>query len=281
MVHNDNVSHLSLDSIQAHLSTSAIGRSAWLNEVWDCIGSTNERAMELAKSGAPHGVIVAAREQTAGRGRLGRTWTSPADAGVYVSFVLRPKEKPAALPVYTLAAGVAAVQAIADVASVAVGLKWVNDLVYDGSKIGGILAELASDVTGSDNGSALVIGIGINVEFNESELPPELIGKMNWLANISGKEVDRNQLVARLAHHLEKLSFVLADDGAAEICRLWRTHAAMLGQKLKVIAGKETFEALACDIDDSGALIVEKANGEKSKLYAGEVSIRGIDGNYI
>jgi BirA family biotin operon repressor/biotin-[acetyl-CoA-carboxylase] ligase len=200
---------------------------------------------------------------------------------VYVSFVLRPKEKPAALPVYTLAAGVAAVQAIADVASVAVGLKWVNDLVYDGSKIGGILAELASDVTGSDNGSALVIGIGINVEFNESELPPELIGKMNWLANISGKEVDRNQLVARLAHHLEKLSFVLADDGAAEICRLWRTHAAMLGQKLKVIAGKETFEALACDIDDSGALIVEKANGEKSKLYAGEVSIRGIDGNYI
>ncbi|HEY9720025.1 MAG TPA: biotin--[acetyl-CoA-carboxylase] ligase, partial [Trichormus sp.] len=123
---------LVLEKIEKRLTSGVIGRSSWNNELWQTIDSTNSRAAQLAAEGAPEGVIVLARQQTAGRGRLGRVWVSPPDAGIYLSVILRPAELlPAELALITLAVGVAVSSAIERCAGVKVGLKWVNDLVFE------------------------------------------------------------------------------------------------------------------------------------------------------
>src|SRR5215470_16608177 len=121
---------VTLDRLESQLATGRFGRAAgWANELWDSIDSTNNRAAELAGSGAPEGVLVIARQQTAGRGRQGRTWISPPDSGVYVSLLLRPRLPSTQMPMHTIACGVAAARAIESCAGVRIGLKWVNDLV--------------------------------------------------------------------------------------------------------------------------------------------------------
>src|SRR5277367_5956586 len=145
---------LSLEEIQKHLETRIIGHSDRANELWEEIGSTNTRVCELAAEGASEGVFVVARQQTAGRGRLGRVWVSPPDAGVYFSFLIKPAKPLNNIPLITLAAGLACAEAIHGVLGIRIGIKWVNDLILSGRKVGGILSELC--------GQAVVIGIGIN-----------------------------------------------------------------------------------------------------------------------
>ena len=278
-------SYLNLDSLQAHLATKIIGRAgSWENEVFDTIDSTNARARQLAELGAPEGVIVAARQQSAGRGRLGRSWVSPLDAGVYVSFLLRPSVQPSSMSIYTLAAGVASAGAIAQVTGVTIGLKWVNDLVYDRRKVGGILSELVTTEGAPHavpNRRALIIGCGINLCLKEADLPAELFGKVDWLERICRKKIDANILVAELALQLEEVCQMIAAGNTAAICDRWRGYAVMLGQPVKVISENATYEGVACDIDATGALIVDKIDGEKVVLHAGEISVRGVDGGYV
>src|SRR5688572_30152132 len=134
--------HLNLTTLNALLQTTQMGKSSVPNEVWDEIDSTNTRATQLAAEGAPHGVIVAARQQNAGRGRQGRVWVSPPDAGLYISFLLRPKIALQQLPLISLGVGVAVARAVHNTCGIEVGLKWVNDVVYAHRKLGGILAEM-------------------------------------------------------------------------------------------------------------------------------------------
>ncbi len=268
---------LDLEKIESRLRTNFIARPPGRqNELWESINSTNTRATELALEGGAHGTLVLARQQSAGRGRLGRQWVSPADSGIYASFLLRPD--PTSLPnlsTITLAVGVAVARAIRNSVGVDVGLKWVNDLVVDGRKLGGILCEMSA----RPSGNALIIGIGINIRFDVDELPDDLREKMTWLERITGQPVDPNVVIAEIANQLEEVYFLLLDKQSDLVLADWRKRSITLGRRIIATSGERTIEGEAIDIAPSGALIVDDGK-EKIELHAGEISIRNADGSY-
>ncbi len=151
---------------------------------FETLDSTNDLAKQLAAQGAPEGAVVVAEAQTGGRGRLGREWNSPPGVGLYVSLVLRPMLPPMELPQITLTTAVAVVRAVRRVAGVAPGIKWPNDLLLDGKKLGGILTEMETE---SDRIRHVVVGLGLNV--NNPEFPPELAATATSLALAAGGDV--------------------------------------------------------------------------------------------
>lgn len=280
--------HLNLSAIQAQLNTKRLGKApGYDNELWDYLDSTNNRALELAAQGAPEGVIVVARQQTAGRGRLGRVWISPADSGIYASFLLRPQCSHKDLPLHTLACGVAAAQAIWDCVGLRIGLKWVNDLVFNGKKLGGILAEMPSSLshkstkTEPTQSPALVAGFGINMRFTPEDIPAELRVQIDSLEAIAGQPINPNLLLASLATNLEKVYDELNAGYTKKILELWKDYAVTLGRPIRAVSGNMTVEGLAVDISHTGGLIVETKDKNRVVLHAGEITIRGADGTYV
>lgn len=275
--------HLQLDALESHLATRIVGRApGYRNEIWDTIGSTNDRAADLAREGAPEGLIVAARQQTQGRGRQGRTWESPLDSGLYISFLLRPLLAPAQLPVVSLATGVAAARAIENVAGIKIGLKWVNDLIYGGRKLGGILTEMPtpSGVNGESMPPALVIGIGINLRAHLMHVPPELAHLVVHLDTACGQDVDTNMLAAALALEIERVYEQLLAGQQKALLQQWKHYAVTIGRDVRVTSGDTTLEGTAVDIGDDGALIVVDEQKHRHVVYAGAVSVRAADGSY-
>jgi BirA family biotin operon repressor/biotin-[acetyl-CoA-carboxylase] ligase len=276
---------LDLSIIESCLATRIIGRpSGSKNELWEQIDSTNSRALVLAQEGAAEGVLVLAHSQNAGRGRLGRRWLSPKGAGLYLSVLLRPERLMAGLPLITIASGLAAAMAVEITTGIRLQLKWVNDLVSQGRKVGGILAELQtqpltnkSEVAGFHQ--ALVVGIGINISSKGVELPQELSGKVQWLEDIAPQSVDRNLLVSQIAYELEQALNLIWAGQTSAILDAWRCYSATLGETVKAEVGDSMIEGLAVDITDSGALLVKTTSG-MHELHAGEVSIRRSDGSY-
>lgn len=266
---------LNLGEFEAHLKTQFVGRQP--NELWDEIDSTNTRAAALAALGAPEGSVVLARQQTAGRGRQGRTWVSPPDAGVFVSFILRPTLAPQAVPLMSLATGVAVVDAIAEVTGLQAGLKWVNDIVAGGKKLGGILAEMTTDT--SSNSRSLIVGVGLNVRLRDQDLDDDLRARVDWLERLSGQAIDYNLLVAALANNLEQRYIDLRDGQRLQIVDMWKRRSVTLGSAVRATSGDTITEGTAIDIDENGALVLSTAAGEV-KLHAGEISIRNLDGSY-
>ena len=239
----------------------------------ETIGSTNDRAKELARAGAPEGTIVLAEAQSAGRGRLGRSFHSPSRDGIYLSLILRPNCPPAKIMHLTCAVGVAACDAIEDVTGFRPGIKWINDLVANGKKLGGILTELSID---SKTGLVdwVVVGIGINC--NQSDFPPELAGIACSLAQITGLAVDRSQLAEMLILQLHQIAPMLLS-AQAEIMARYRANCVTIGQDVTVI-GSDSRRAKALDVTDSGALLVDYGDGVAQAVNSGEVSVRGLLG---
>jgi len=262
---------LDLQSIEAQLGSRELCRNT-TNEVWLEIGSTNTRALELARVEGRTDFFVAARQQVAGRGRLGRKWETPRDAGIAFSLLIKPDFDTQQLSLITMAAGVAVARAIEAVLGFKPGLKWVNDVVYNGRKLAGILAEM--------NGPALVIGIGINLRFDDVELPDDLSQKIEWLERIDGVPVDPNILVANLIKQLEICIDELAKGNQAAITSAWKVYSVTLGKDVEATAGNLTLSGRAVDIDRDGALLIEDAQGEQHRLHAGEISLRMADGSY-
>jgi BirA family transcriptional regulator, biotin operon repressor / biotin---[acetyl-CoA-carboxylase] ligase len=209
--------------------------------------STNDRARELARAGAPHGAVVTAREQSAGRGRQGRTWSAPAGSALLMSLVLR--DAPALLP---LAAGVA----VAEVAGPAARVKWPNDVLLDGRKVAGILAE------GRPQDGWAVLGIGLNVAVRIDDLPPELHETAGTLGLAPA------ELEPTLTRLLDALERALALDAAA-LLDAYRDRDALRGRDVEWAQGS----GRAAGIDGEGRLVIELAGGERTALSAGEVHL--------
>jgi BirA family transcriptional regulator, biotin operon repressor / biotin---[acetyl-CoA-carboxylase] ligase len=268
---------LDLQKIEPRLQTRFIARPhGSANELWESINSTNTRAIELAAEGGADGTLVLARQQTAGRGRLGRQWVSPGDSGIYASFLLRPDVQSVRnLSTITLAVGVAVARALRTAAGVEIGLKWVNDIVVDGRKLGGILCEMPA----STNGKALIIGIGINVRFQENDLPEDLKDKMIWLEKITMQPVDPNLVIAEIANQLESVYDLLLNGHSEKILDEWRTCSITLGRRVIATSGDRQIEGEAVGVASSGALILNTGT-EKLELHAGEITIRNADGSY-
>lgn len=266
------------------LDTDLIASRDDLVVIEDSVGSTNSRAAELARDGAAEGTIVIARSQTSGRGRQGRQWVSPPDSGLYFSAILRPQLDLARVSVITLCAGVAAAKAVFATTGIKAGLKWVNDLIYDGRKLGGILAEMPSGGAASSRleKQPIIVGIGINRHLDPATLPEELQDKVTWLSAMTDDPPQLEELAAELCIQLEDVYKRLSSGESEELDRIldeWRAHSVTLGQEIRFHQGDQEMTGTALDITDKGALIVQTDRG-RIDLSGGEISIRNLDGSY-
>lgn len=227
-------------------------------------GSTNSEARELGRRGYPEGTVVLCRRQTAGRGRLGRRWESP-PGGIWMSVLLRPQagRHPAA-GVLLAAGSLAACRALEQVVGLRCGIKWPNDVYWEGRKLGGILAEAGPGF--------VVLGLGINADVPLSALPEGVREGAASVLEAAGR-APLAELTAALLTHLDGLYAVLVRQGEAPLLREWRDRAIVLGREVVVAAG-EPWTGVAEDVDAEGALLVRKASGELVRVVAGDVSLR-------
>lgn len=237
-------------------------------KVLDSTESTNLVAKRWAIEGAPHGSLVVAVQQQAGRGRLGRSYTSP-PGGIYMSVVLRPTAGVAASVLITAAAAVATCDAVADLCGLQLGIKWVNDLFYRGKKCCGILTEAG---TGFENNSIeyMVVGIGINYAFSPDIFSPEVEAVATSLYLNGEGPVPRAALVAGVYTRLLAAAEQLDERVFLEE---YKRRSVVLGKNVTVMA-KEPYIAKVLDIDDDAHLIVEENDGKIAVLSAGEISIK-------
>jgi BirA family biotin operon repressor/biotin-[acetyl-CoA-carboxylase] ligase len=229
--------------------------------------STNDVALSLAAQGEAHGTVILAEEQTAGRGRLGRSWYSEKSSGIYASIILRPPLAPAAAPVLTLLAGVAAQQAVSAVTGLPVDIRWPNDLLMNGKKVCGILTEMSAEL---DRLHAVVLGIGLNV--NHREMPPELKEIATSLRMEGRKPYSRAQILVALLKELERKYRLLLDEGSVAITRAWAAASTYAqGKRIRVVSGGGEFLATTAGLEPSGALRVRRDDGREELLVAGEI----------
>ena len=261
------------ESIIAHIPSHCPWRQNI--HVFDSIDSTNTKLKEMARNGAPEGTVVIARSQTGGRGRLGRSFHSPASKGIYFSLLLRPEVPAPQLMHLTCATGVAAVNAVEAVMGFRPGIKWINDLVAGKQKVGGILTELGLDASG--NVDYAVIGIGINCSHVREDFPPELQNIATSLEVWTGKICDQSKLAAYLICELYKISKALISE-KSQILEIYKKDCITIGKQVQVIRGGQCQIATALDISEDGTLLVQYENGTVCPVDSGEVSIRGMYG---
>lgn len=243
---------------------------------YDCIPSTNDLAKEMARAGAPEGTVIMAEAQTAGRGRLGRTFHAPAGLGIYLSLILRPGCTPDKLMHLTCAVAVAMCDAVESCTGFRPKVKWINDLIAASKKLGGILTELSVD---SKTGLVdwVVIGIGINCRHREDDFPPELYTIATSLLQATGKPVDPSELAPYMITALYDMSKSLLTSQAA-IMSVYRRDCITLGRQVLLLRGEETRPGKALDIDDQGGLIMDFGDGIIQTVQSGEVSVRDFCG---
>jgi len=243
------------------------GRINWKFIHYFRTDSTNTVALRLAAGGGPHGTVVLAEEQSAGRGRLGRSWYSEKSSGIYASVILRPPLAPAAAPVLTLMAGVAAHAALERSSGLAIDLRWPNDLLVNGKKVGGILTEMSAE---TDRLHAVVIGFGINV--NHREMPAELRLIGSSLRLEGGKAYSRVQILVALLQEIERHYKVLLDEGSAALVCHWATASSYAqGKRIRVLSNEGSYLATTAGLEPSGALRVRREDGREEALVAGEI----------
>ncbi len=260
------------EEIRNKLQTKILGQQGIVH--LDQVDSTNNVAKQVAAQGCPEGLLVVAEEQTLGRGRLARGWFSPPGRGVWLSVVLRPPFAPQEAPKCTLMAAVATARAIRKVSGVACGIKWPNDILWQGRKLVGILTEMSAEM---DAINYVVIGMGINVNIAQSDFPSELRDIGVSLATAAGHEVSRVDVLQALLVELEDVYAQVMREGFSPLLAAWRELSVTLGQMVTVSGVKEEFVGLAQDIDEDGALLVKTENGLR-RVLAGDVSIRAQKG---
>ena len=251
--------------IQAELGEGEIGRSVVHHFRAD---STNTIALNLAQQGAEHGTVVVAEEQTAGRGRLGRTWYSEKASGIYVSVILRPPLSPAAAPILTLMAGVSAQRALSAITGLGVDIRWPNDLLVNGKKVAGILTEMNAEL---GRLHAVVLGIGINV--NHLEMPAGLKPTATSLRIESQRPWSRVQILIALLREMEKFYHLLLEKGNAAIIEGWAAASTYAqGKLIRIVMGEAETRATTAGLDPSGALRVRYDDSREEALVAGEIA---------
>ena len=255
------------EEIRSKLTTRILGREI---RYLAATGSTNIEARRLAADGCPEGQIVVAEEQTGGRGRLSRGWFSPRGKGIWLSVVLRPAFSPQEAPKCTLMAAVALQTAIRRSTGLVCGIKWPNDILYGGKKVVGILTEMTAEI---DAINFVIIGMGINVNIDAGEFPPEIRDTATSLALIAGHPFSRRELITAVLEELETVYQAALAGGFSPILDQWRERSATLGQQVDVVGPDRQFSGLAIDIDNDGALLVQTAAGVE-KVIAGDVSIK-------
>lgn len=238
-------------------------------DIYDKLESTNQTAKKEAMIGeAGHGAFVIARSQTAGRGRRGREFYSPADAGLYMSVILKPQGTLRDSLLITTAAAVAVYRAVEQVCGLELDIKWVNDLFYHGRKVCGILTEAVTDFESGDI-DFVVVGIGLNIYQDFDAFPKELenIAGALYTDKESAEETDRNRLVAAIVNELRKETKDL------KLSPDYISHNVIPGHEITITDGKKSRKAFALEICEDGRMKVREENGQETLLSFGEVSV--------
>lgn len=261
------------DQILSHLSPDFPWKDRFA--YFPSISSTNDHLKELARQGAPSGTILVAGHQTGGHGRMGRSFYSPQDAGVYLSILLRPSCRPGDLMHLTCAAAVAMADAVEQAACFRPGIKWTNDLVSGHRKLGGILTSLG--LTPSGDLDYCLIGIGINCLQASGDFPSDIRDMAGSLSMAAHGPVDRSRVAAAMMESLLCMDARLLSERTA-IMDQYRKDCITLGKDISLVRGEEVRYGKALDVDDRGALVVQFRDGSVEAVNSGEVSVRGMYG---
>lgn len=259
---------------------SAEGISNYLKEdyisipihIFKSVPSTNETAKQLALEGAPHGTVVIAEEQTAGKGRMGRSFYSPSKTGIYMSIILRPNLKVCDSVLVTTAASVAICKAIENITKIKAEIKWINDIVINYKKVCGILTEAVTDFE-TGNIQHIIIGIGINFTTEKDAFPLEIRSIATSLFNKNNCTTTRNHLCAEI---INEILFMIKAIKNYNFIDEYKARSIILKEKISFIKNGITNFGTAIDIKDDGSLEVLKDDGETVILNTGEISIRRI-----
>jgi BirA family biotin operon repressor/biotin-[acetyl-CoA-carboxylase] ligase len=233
------------------------------------VGSTNQLGFRLAEAGAKEGTLIVANEQTKGRGRMGRSWHSPPGLGLWISLILRPNIPPFKAPGLSVCAGLALAQTIRKLTGLDAKVKWPNDCLINGLKVGGILLELSAEL---DRTNFVIGGIGVNVNHLPKDFPKNLSERATSIRMEWGEEVSRVKLLASFLQRFESIYVDFKKKGLSPQRQLIKRFSSLLDKRVSVKFGKERIEGLAQDIDDSGSLVIGTAKGEKV-VRAGEVTV--------
>lgn len=242
-------------------------------EIHDCINSTNRYLVEKSQSDKINGSSVCFAEyQTAGKGRRGRDWVSPFGSNIYLSILWPYQNGPAAISGLSLAVGVAVIRALNECGVDDVGLKWPNDIYWQGRKLAGILIEMSGESGGPCNA---VIGLGLNFYLSEKVAQPITQDWVDLAQIISDDSSElRNKLAALLLNHLMPVIAHFETDTLQSYIEEWRSYDCMRGKSVDIYMGKQTFSGIVQGIDDNGLLLLKDKQGEVKTFASGEVSFR-------
>ena len=261
----------SKSEIASRIQTKWAGQKVYF---YDEIGSTNLEAKRLAEAGAPHGTLVVADMQTAGRGRRGRSWISPAGTNIYFTILLKPEFAPDQASMLTLVIAHAITKVFRDTLGLTAGIKWPNDVVIDGRKTCGILTEMSLE---QNDIQYVVIGVGINVR--KQEFAPEIAERAIALDEVSARPVDRSRLLADVMSRFEKdYETFLLTCSMASLQDSYDGMLVNLDREVCVLDPAGEYRGIARGINERGELIVELKDKSLRNVYAGEVSVRGVYG---
>jgi BirA family biotin operon repressor/biotin-[acetyl-CoA-carboxylase] ligase len=249
--------------IGRYLETKFVGRTLVYR---DSVGSTNGLAFELALAGCAEGTCVVAETQTAGRGRLRRTWYSPRGKNLYLSCVLRPALHPSQVYPLTFISSLAVYDTL-KTEGLEPRLKWPNDVLIDSRKVSGTLIELSCE---ADRVRFVVIGIGLNVNMEEADMHEEIADKATSLLIVSKKPFERARICGMLLGNLEHYYEVVRSQGMGEICRTWEERARIRGTYMEITQMGTTYRGISEGIDGDGAILLRE-KGAVTRVVAGDV----------
>lgn len=279
-VNNKGYKLISAPDIMTESEITSQMKTKWLGREFhflSSVNSTNEYAKILSAGGSPDGTVVVGDQQTAGKGRLGRTWESPKGCAIYISYLLKPRDlRPEKASELTIVAALATAKALTRVTGVETGIKWPNDIIVEGKKVCGILTEMSTDLSHIEH---VIIGIGVNVNMNS--FPDELSEKAISLKMVLGHTVKRAPVICEMLSQFEKYYEIFMKTG--DLSGIKKEYMDMLldrDQKVQIIEHdtNRNWIGKATEITDDGALIVEKDDGSQVSVISGEVSVRGIYG---
>ena len=232
------------------------------------VDSTNTVALRLGHEGEPHGAVILAEEQTAGRGRVGRSWHSEKTSGIYLTVLLRPPIAPVQAPLITLLAGLAAYDAVLEQTGLRPDLRWPNDLLLHGKKFCGILTEMHAE---PDRINFVIVGIGLNI--NHTHLPEELEPIATSLRMATGRVHSRLELLVKLLRSLERYyNLFLAESAAPILARFAEVSSYARGKRVRISTATETYVGTTAGLEPNGLLRVERDDGRTQVVISGDVA---------
>ncbi|MCM8783590.1 MAG: biotin--[acetyl-CoA-carboxylase] ligase [Candidatus Omnitrophica bacterium] len=252
------------EEITWDLGTKLMGKKIFSFEVLD---STMDFTHELGIRNFPEGTVVCSETQKKGRGRRGREWFSPKYKGLYFSILLKPQISPNQAPQLTILSAVAVREAISNITGLECLIKWPNDILISGKKVGGILTEMAEMGAETEKIKFIVLGIGINVNTEKHLLPTQA----SSLKEERREKFSRIELLKEILRKIERYYFLFKEKGFSPLAEEWKKYSCILGHRIKIISQQKAIEGEAIDLDREGALLVRKDSGFIERVFAGDV----------